>query len=110
MSHLEDDGGLSSDFIAVETPADVEKPQSLWVAVRHGYHGNDPDGELIVQILYQEKHMDSVLAGPVFLSVETWRELNRAVERRLRDRRPSLRKYLARRRAIRHAMRQTFGG
>src|ERR1700722_13053661 len=68
VSRLEDDGGLSSDFIAIETPDDTGHGQSLWVAVRNGWHGNDPDRMPTVQILYQEEHMASQLAGPVFLS------------------------------------------
>lgn len=69
--YLEDDGG--PQVIAVE---DGGEPQALWVRVPG------------IWIEYQERHRGSALAGPVLLSPDTWRKLNKAVEERLRRHRP----------------------
>lgn len=85
--HLDDDGMPSGDFIAVEAAGPFGERQSLWIGVRSVYYGNEPSREPMVQICYQEKHMAGPLAGPVWLTPEVWRELNRAVEWRLKRRR-----------------------
>ena len=84
MSFIDDPGGLSVDFIAVEAPDEAGHKQALWVAVRHVYYGNEQSSEPVVQIAYQEEHMKGNLQGPVFLSIATWRHLNTAVESRVK--------------------------
>jgi hypothetical protein len=84
LSFIDDPGGLSVDFIAVEAPEPGVTQQALWVAVRPIYHGNEPSSEPMVQIAYQEAHMQGNLQGPVWLSTDTWRQLNRAVEHRIK--------------------------
>jgi hypothetical protein len=83
MSHLEDDNHLSGDFHAVETPDSRGHKQSIWVAVRPAWYGHRKMTVPMVQISYQEEHGGSMLEGPVFLTPETWRALNKAVEDRL---------------------------
>jgi hypothetical protein len=85
--YLDDDGHLSSDFIAVEgVPDGVQcAPQALWIGVRPVWRGSEP-GEVMVQVCYQEAHMASLLSGPVWLTPKVWRQLDRAVRRRLRHR------------------------
>lgn len=84
MSQLEDDGSRSSDFIAIEE----DDQQALWVGVRPVYSGAVKSNQPVVQIEYQHKWQGSDLQGPVFLSPQTWRDLNRAVEWRLRTYEP----------------------
>jgi hypothetical protein len=61
------------------------------------YGGNEP-GEVMIQVCYQEAHMAGPLAGPVWITPAVWRELNAAVEWRLRKRMP-FRKRIFRRRS-----------
>ena len=83
MDGITDDGGLSSDF----TVHDNE--QTLWIGVRPVWHGNKP-GAVTVQVCYQDS--GGPLQGPVFISEDTWRAVNRAVTWRLRSRRPLLKR------------------
>lgn len=82
MSTIDDDGYPSTEILAIEEEH-AGGQQSLWVGVRPIYHGSEP-GEIMVQVCYQQHHNAGTLAGPVWLSPSTWRELNRAVEWRLR--------------------------
>jgi hypothetical protein len=82
-SYLEDNGMPSGDFIAIEEG----HQQALWVGVRPTWIGDEKTDYPIIQISYQEEYKNSSLMGPVFLSAETWRELNQSVERRLKHRR-----------------------
>lgn len=82
MSRLDDDGCPSSDFIAVEDPH-ADGQQALWIGVRPIWYG-DRRGEVMVQICYQQHHMAGPLAGPVWLSPETWDQVDKAVRWRLR--------------------------
>lgn len=109
MSQIQDDGA-PSDFLAVEASDSEGHKQALWVGVRPVWFGNDPDTVATVQICYQEEHMKSPLAGPVFLSLETWRELNKTVEARAKRYKPTFRQWRANRRAVRHALRNTKKG
>lgn len=85
--YLDDDGTLSCDFTVVEgVPEDAETAaQSLWIGVRPIWYGTEP-GEVMIQVCYQEAHMSGPLAGPVRITPAVWRELNAAVEWRLRKR------------------------
>jgi hypothetical protein len=83
---LEDDGGLSSDFIVIEEDEEGVTPQSLWIGVRPVYYDNVPSKEPVIQVCYQQAHMDAPLAGPVWITPSVWRELNAAVEWRLKKR------------------------
>jgi hypothetical protein len=83
--YLDDDGMLSADFTAVEADEEGVTPQSLWVGVRPVFHENEP-GEVMIQVCYQEAHMAGPLLGPVWITPAVWRELNAAVEWRLRER------------------------
>lgn len=86
--YLDDDGYLSGDFMAVEgVPEEAEcAPQSLWIGVLPVFCGNEPSAEPMIQICYQEAHLRGSLAGPVWITPAVWRELNAAVEWRLRKR------------------------
>jgi hypothetical protein len=77
---------LSADFSVVEGASGDRAPQSLWIGVRPVYYGNEPSEEPMVQVCYQKTHMTGPLAGPVWITPEIWRELNAAVEWRLRER------------------------
>jgi hypothetical protein len=46
-----------------------------------------------VWIEYMPEHMNSMCMGPLLLSPQTWRELNRAVSRRLSRRRRFARRF-----------------
>jgi hypothetical protein len=72
MSHLEDDGGLSSDF----TIHDDE--QTLWIGVRPIWYGNDREDHPTIQVCYQNH--GEALQGPVFIDEDTWDQVVRAVE------------------------------
>ena len=85
-SYLDDDGDLSSDFTVVEVTAEEVTPQSLWVGVRPVFLGSVQSEKPMIQVCYQEAHMSGPLAGPVWIEPSVWRELNRAVERRLKKR------------------------
>jgi hypothetical protein len=89
MSRLDDDGYLSSDFTAIEE----DDQQALWIGVRPVWHENKP-GEIMVQICYQEKYNSGTLQGPVWLTPETWRELEHAVNWRLNHREPWWKRFL----------------
>lgn len=86
--YLDDDGFLSADFTVTEgVPEEAEcAPQSLWIGVRPVYYGNEPSQEPMIQVCYQEAHMGGPLAGPVWITPAVWRELNAAVEWRLKER------------------------
>ena len=84
--YLDDDGSLSADFTVVEGDEEGVTPQSLWIGVRPVYYGNEPSDEPMIQVCYQEAHMDGPLAGPVWITPAVWRELNAAVEWRLKRR------------------------
>lgn len=86
MSNLDDDGFLSGEFLAIEDPDSTGHKQALWVRVGPAYR---EDGNTLgVWISYQKEHMKSSLEGPVLLDIQTWRELNEAVEKRLFWRQP----------------------
>lgn len=91
---LEDDNSLSGDFIAIETPDSQGHKQSLWVAVRRPFHGNQQAKDPAVWISYQQEHLHGSLQGPVMLDLATWRALTRAVEWRLRKHQPWWRRIL----------------
>lgn len=84
--YLDDDGMLSADFTVVEEAPGGSTPQSLWVGVRPIFYGNKPSEEPMIQVCYQEAHMSGPLSGPVWITPEVWRELNAAVEWRLKER------------------------
>lgn len=84
--YLDDDGSLSVDFIVVEGTEEEVTPQSLWVGVRPVFYGTEPSEEPMIQVCYQEAHMSGPLAGPVWITPAVWRELNAAVEWRLKER------------------------
>lgn len=82
-----DDDGLSPEVQAVEAIEEGAecRPQSLHVRVGPVFYGDSiPDPVPGVWVEYQELHEGSLPLGPVLLTPEVWRELNRAVEKRLR--------------------------
>ena len=50
------------------------------------YCGNEPSPEPMVQVRYQQAHMSEPLSGAVWVTPAVWRELNAAVEWRLKER------------------------
>lgn len=86
MSHLDDDGG--PEVVAVESG---DTPQALWVRVGPVFHEDEKDEEPGIWICYQNKHMSSNLLGPILLTPETWRTLDRAVRERLKHARSNKR-------------------
>jgi hypothetical protein len=84
VSTLDDDGFPSVDFIAVEEPDQKGHAQGLWIGVRPAFYGNDKSTEPMIQICYQEDYMHASLLGPVWITPETWREINKAVKWRVR--------------------------
>lgn len=86
--HLDDDD-FGPEVHAVEAASDGEIPQALCVRVGPVYYeSSKPAKEPGVWIEYQEHHERGPLTGPVLLTPRVWRQLNRAVERRLRRREP----------------------
>lgn len=83
--HLDDDGG--PEVYAVEATDGYCHRQSLHIRVGPVFHGGEEATEPGVWIEYQEVHLGCLPAGPVLLTPEVWRELNIAVEYRLRRRR-----------------------
>jgi hypothetical protein len=85
---IEDEGGLSSEFIYVDSvPDDVDViPQVLWVGVRPGYDtaASKQLSEPTIWVQYQERYMAGPLTGYLALSPAAWHELNRTVNARLR--------------------------
>jgi hypothetical protein len=83
---LEDDGGLSSDFIFVNgVPDGIDHtPEAMWIGVRRGF---GPDGEQMeepsVWIQHQEEYMNGPLTGFIAMSPDQWRDIVKAVEWRL---------------------------
>lgn len=86
MSGIEDDGLPSGDFIAIEDPDSAGHRQALWVRVGPVFYGNGTVQATIpgIWISYQEEYMGSPLSGPVLLTPGTWKQLDKAVRRRLR--------------------------
>ena len=84
--YLDDDGMLSADFTVTEGASEEDVPQSLWIGVRPVFYGSETSPEPMVQVCYQEAHMSGPLAGPVWITPAVWRELNDAVEWRLKER------------------------
>ena len=80
MSHLEDDGGLSSDFTV------HDDQQTLWIGVRPVWDDNGPSKNPVIQICYQNQ--GGPLQGPVFVDKETWNQVVKAVDWRLTRRLP----------------------
>jgi len=81
--YLDDDGG--SEVRAVEEAGPGCCRQSLHVRVGPVFYDSDvPGTEPGVWIEYQEEHEASLPAGPVLLTPAVWRELNAAVETRLK--------------------------
>jgi len=87
VSTLDDDGMPSGDFIAVEEPDPEGHKQALWIGVRPVFHGSTPSREPMIQICYQEEYEGSSLAGPVWITPETWEEISRAVRWRVKHHR-----------------------
>lgn len=83
-----DDDGLSPEVHVVEAGED---PQALCVRVGPVFYPDGQGKDPGIWIEYQEHYMRGPLTGPVLLTPEVWRQLNRSVERRLR-RKMSLRK------------------
>lgn len=88
---LVDDGG--PEMIVVEEGDD---PQALWVRVGPVFDDNVERCVPGVWICWQDRYMESPLGGPVLLTPEVWRELARAVERRLRRREPPRKRIMRR--------------
>jgi hypothetical protein len=86
-----DDDGLSPEVHAVEAGAD---PQALCVRVGPVFYAEGRAQEPGVWIEYQEHHEAGPLTGPVLITPEVWRQLNRAVERRLRRWTPLWKRFL----------------
>lgn len=84
--HVEDDGSLSAEVIAVEEQGPDCHRQALWVRVGYVFRGNEAQDEPGVWVSYQEEYMGSPLAGPVLLTPAAWRELAQAIEDRLQER------------------------
>ena len=84
--YLEDDGGPQVCAVEEAGPGDVHR-QSLYVQVgpvfRFSRSGERAE-ETGIWIQYQVEHDYSDPEGPVLLTPAVWRQLNRAVERRLR--------------------------
>lgn len=59
--------------------------QALWIGVRPVWYDDQP-GEVMIQICYQELYMAGPLAGPVWLTPETWEQVKEAVDWRLKHR------------------------
>lgn len=90
--HLDDDGG--PEVIAVEAESRGHR-QSLWVRAGPVFYGtSEAAKELGVWVEYQKEHMHSPMVGPVLLTPQVWRDLNRAVEHRLRRRQKLWRRWL----------------
>jgi hypothetical protein len=79
--HLDDDGG--PEVYAVEATDGYCHRQSLHIRVGPVFHGGEEAAEPGVWVEYQEEHLKCLPAGPVLLTPEVWRELNKAVEARL---------------------------
>ena len=86
-----DDDGFGPEVHAVEAGDD---PQALCVRVGPVFYEDGMAEEPGVWIEYQERHMRGPLTGPVLLTPDVWRQLNRAVERRLRRKMPLRRRFL----------------
>jgi hypothetical protein len=85
---LDDDGG--PEVVAVEAGG---QPQALWVRVGAVFDGGGQRDKPGVWIDYQDHYLQGPIAGPVLLTPAVWRELNRAVERRLARRIPLWRRW-----------------
>lgn len=70
-----DEEDIFGEHLVVES-----ENQGLRVRVGSVFRGNEGSDNLGIWINYQEKHMESELEGPLLLSPETWRALNRLVE------------------------------
>jgi hypothetical protein len=81
--YLDDDGGPLVSAVEAADPGGHR--QSLHVRTGPAFYGNQAGGP-VVWIEYQPEHEKSPAMGPVLLIPEVWRELNRAVEQRLRER------------------------
>lgn len=96
---IDDDGSLSGEILAVETPDSQGHKQALWVQVTRPFYGNEQAKDPVVWVSYQQEHEHmggSPLLGPVMLDPATWRALTRAVEWRLRRHEPWWRQLLRR--------------
>jgi len=82
--YLDDDGG--PEVAAIEAATGDCKPQALCVRVGPVFFQDGEAREPGIWVEYQEAWMASPLCGPVLLTPEVWRELNKAVERRLKKR------------------------
>lgn len=80
--HLEDDGG--PEVYAVEAADGYCHRQSLHVRVGPVFYHDGEAREPGIWIEYQVEHEKSSMTGPVLLTPEVWRELNQAVELRIR--------------------------
>lgn len=72
---------------AVPEGVACEPPQALGVRVGPVFYDDGRPPETGVWIDYQEAWQLCLPSGPVLLTPQVWRELNRAVEKRLRKRR-----------------------
>lgn len=86
--YLDDDGG--AEVHAVEAAPEEVHRQALLVRVGPVFYEDSPAQEPGVWIEYQPSYGLSRPEGPVLLTPEVWRQLNAAVERRLRKHRRRL--------------------
>lgn len=92
-SFLDDDGFASGDFIAVEAPVNGKR-QALWIGIRPVWSEEGPSRRPMIQICYQEDYLKAPLAGPVWLSEQTWDQIVDAVDWRLSRKLPLWKRYL----------------
>lgn len=85
MSRLEDDGG--PEVTVIEESSGTGHRQALSVRVGHAWHGRDRAPGVVIWVNYQPEYLRSEVIGPVLIEVATWRQLSRAVRRRLWRRR-----------------------
>jgi hypothetical protein len=83
--YLDDDGG--PEVQAVEAVDPPGHRQSLHVRVGPVFHEGGKPETLGVWIEYQNEHGMCIPQGPVLLTPEVWRELARAVDKRLKRKR-----------------------
>lgn len=79
---LDDDGGPV--VMAIEAPDSSGHKQSLWIRVGPVFYSGKQAKEPGVWVEYQPEHLRSSTEGPILLTPAVWRQLNAAVEWRLR--------------------------
>lgn len=78
-SELIDDG--SSQFVVTERDGE----QALWVRVGMVFSDNQREKDPGIWIEYQPKYMASSLQGPLLFSVDTWCQLVKAVDAKIKE-------------------------